>query len=61
MGRRTRGLVQLQNLKFQNYHIGWEFYMHEVLNLDEIKKLIVQFACKLQDESNEPNYTIIRH
>jgi hypothetical protein len=29
--------------------------MLEVLNLDEIKKLIAWFACKLRDESNEPN------
>jgi hypothetical protein len=29
--------------------------MHGGLNIDEIKKLIAQFACKLQDESNEPN------
>jgi len=29
--------------------------MHGVLNLDEIKKLIAQFACKLLAESNEPN------
>ena len=25
------------------------------INLDEIKKLIAQFACKLRDESNESN------
>jgi hypothetical protein len=27
---------------------------HE-LNIDEIKKLITQFTCKLRDESNESN------
>jgi hypothetical protein len=29
--------------------------MHGVLNVDEIKKLIVQFAWKLRVESFEPN------
>ena len=33
---------------------------HEVLNLYEIKKLIVQFVYKLRDESNEPNQIMIR-
>ena len=28
---------KLQNLKFQIYHIEKESYIHEVLNLDEIK------------------------
>jgi hypothetical protein len=32
--------------------------MHEALNMDE-KKPIAQFACKLRDESFEPNYTMI--
>ena len=30
-------------------------HLHEDLNLDEIKKRIAQFACKLRDESNDPN------
>jgi hypothetical protein len=30
-------------------------YMHEVLNVVEIKKLIVQFGCTLRDERFEPN------
>jgi hypothetical protein len=29
--------------------------MYEVLNIDEIKKLIAQFARKLRDERFEPN------
>jgi len=36
-------------------------HMHGVLNLGEIKKLMAQFACKLRDESNEPNLIIISH
>ena len=32
--------------------------MHETLNVNE-KKLIAQFACKLRDESFEPNYAMI--
>ena len=51
----------LQNSKFQNHPIELESYMHRVLNLNEIKKLIAQFACKLQDECNEPNQGMIRH
>ena len=35
--------------------------MYRVLNLDEIKKQIVQFTCKLRDESNEPNQAMIIH
>ena len=34
-------------------------YMHEALNMDKIKKPITQFACKLRDESFEPNRTMI--
>ena len=45
----------MQNSKFQNYHIECVRHMHGVLNLDEIKKLIVYLACKLRYESNEPN------
>ena len=30
-------------------------YMHGVLNIDEIKKLIAQFGCTLRDERFEPN------
>jgi hypothetical protein len=30
-------------------------YMHEVLNIDEIKKLIIQFGCPLRDERFKPN------
>ena len=41
--------------KFQNYHTKCVWHMNGVLNLDEIKKLLAQFACKLPDESNEPN------
>jgi hypothetical protein len=29
--------------------------MHEVLNIDEIKKLIAQFGCTLRDERFKPN------
>jgi hypothetical protein len=29
--------------------------MHEVLNVDKIKKLIAQFGCTLRDERFEPN------
>jgi hypothetical protein len=29
--------------------------MHGVLNIDEIKKLIVQFGCTLEDERFERN------
>jgi hypothetical protein len=32
--------------------------MYAALNVGE-KKSIAQFACKLRDESFEPNYTII--
>ena len=35
------GLVYMQNLKFQNYHIEYVRHMHGVLNLDKIKKLII--------------------
>jgi len=38
-----------QNSKFLLRHL------YGALNLDEIKKLIAQFDCKLRDESNEPN------
>ena len=31
------------------------WHLRGELNLDEIKKLIAQFACKLRDESNESN------
>jgi len=34
--------------------------MHKVLNIDENKKLIIQFVCNLQDESFEPSYSVIR-
>ena len=34
--------------------------MYRVLNLNKIKKLIVQFACKLRDESDEPNEIMMR-
>jgi hypothetical protein len=30
-------------------------YMHGVLNVNEIKKLIVQLGCTLRDERFEPN------
>jgi hypothetical protein len=30
-------------------------HMHGVLNIDKIKKLIVQFCCTLRDEYFEPN------
>jgi hypothetical protein len=30
-------------------------HMHRVLNIDEIKKLIIQFCCTLRDEHFEPN------
>jgi transcriptional regulator of NAD metabolism len=33
-------------------------HMHIALNVDE-KKSIVQFACKLRDESFEPNCAVI--
>jgi hypothetical protein len=33
-------------------------HMHGALNVDE-KKSIAQFACKLRDESFEPNYAMI--
>ena len=36
-------------------------HLHEELNIDKIKKLIAQFACKLRDKSNEFNYVVIRH
>ena len=40
-----KALVQLQKLKFQNYHIERESYMHEVLNVDEMKnKLHILFV-----------------
>ena len=45
----------MQNSKSQDYHIECVRHVHGVLNLDEIKKLIAKFACKLRDESNEPN------
>lgn len=35
--------------------------MNRILNLDETKKLIAEFAYKLRDDSNKPNYGIIRH
>jgi len=34
-------------------------HMHGVLNVNKIKKPIVQFACKLRDESFEPNCAMI--
>ena len=34
---RKQSFIQLQNSKFQIYHIEREFYIHGVLNLDEIK------------------------
>jgi hypothetical protein len=30
-------------------------YIHGILNIDKIKKLIAQFACKLREERFEPN------
>jgi len=33
--------------------------MHEALNIDEKQKLIIQFACKSQDESFKPSYFMI--
>jgi hypothetical protein len=30
-------------------------YMHEALNVDKIKKLIIQLDCTLRDERFEPN------
>ena len=38
-----------------------ESYMHGVLNLNEIKKRIAQFSCKLRDEFNKPNQAMIKH
>mgnify|MGYP003702437271 CR=1 FL=1 len=32
-------------------------HIYEALNMDE--KIITQFACKLRDESFEPNYAMI--
>ena len=55
------GLVQMQNLKFQNYYIKCVQHMHGVLNLNKIKKIIAQFVCKLRDKSNEPKQVMIRH
>ena len=34
--------------------------MHDVLNIVE-KNRITQIDCKSRDESNEPNYDVIRH
>ena len=34
-------------------------HTHGVLNVDKIKKLIAQFACKLRDEFFEPNCAMI--
>ena len=34
-------------------------HMHGVLNVDKRKKLIAQFAYKLQDEYFEPNCVVI--
>ena len=50
------GLAQMQNSKFQNYLAAHEWSIKSRQN----KKLIPQFACKLRDESNEPNQAIIR-
>jgi len=33
--------------------------MYGALNIDENKKLIIQFVCKSRDESFEPSYSII--
>ena len=34
-------------------------HMHGTLNMDKTKKPIAQFACKLWDESFEPNCAMI--
>ena len=34
-------------------------HIHGVLNMDKRKKSIAQFACKLRDESFEPNCAMI--
>ena len=59
--RESRGCLVTPNFKLWHYAkrrfsvISNLRYMHGVLNVDEIKKLIAQFGYTLRDERFEPN------
>ena len=59
--KRARGCLVTLNSKLWHYEkkrfpvTSNLRYMHGVLNVDKIKKLIAQFGCTLRDERFEPN------
>ena len=56
MGKLLQCLVPFKLLKIPSHQMFG--HMHGALNVDG-KKSNAQFACKLRDESFEPNYAMI--